>query len=46
MKNKFAQLVCFVNKLDTRYIRFAYFVLALGVGIIMGSPTDGGTDPF
>ena len=46
MKNKFAQLAYFVNRIDPRYIRFVYFVLMLGVGIIMQRPTDGGSDPI
>ena len=46
MKNNFAQLAYFINKIDPRYIRFAYFVLALAVSVIMKRPTDGGTDPI
>jgi hypothetical protein len=46
MKNKLAQIAYIVNKIDPRYIRFAYFVMMLGVGIIMQRPSDGGTDPI
>jgi len=46
MKNKFAQLVYFVNKLDPRYVRFAYFTLMFVVSVIMQRPSDGGTDPI
>ena len=45
MKNQFAQLAYLVNKLDFRYVRLAYFVLALGASIIMKVPVGGGTDP-
>jgi hypothetical protein len=45
MKNKFAQVAYFITKLDPHYVRFAYFVLALGVGVIMKCPVGGGTDP-
>lgn len=46
MKNKVAQLVCFVNQIDRRHIQFAYFLVMLTVSIIMRKPTDGGTDPY
>lgn len=46
MKNKLAQLGYLVNRIDFRYIKFTYFVLALGLSIIMNRPTDGGNDPF
>jgi len=46
MKNKIAQILCYVNTIDIRYVRFAYFVLMLGVSIVMRSPSGGGSDPI
>ena len=46
MKTKLAQLVYIVNKIDRRYLQFAYFVLMLGVSLIMQKPSDGGSDPI
>lgn len=45
MKTKLAQISYFVAKVDPRYFRFAYFVLMLGVAILMRTPAGGGTDP-
>ncbi len=45
MKNKIAQILYYVNTVDVRYIRLAYFVLAFGVSIAMRSPSGGGGDP-
>ena len=46
MKNKFAQLVYFVNKLDRRHIQMAYLVLMLAGFLIAQSPSDGGGGPI
>lgn len=46
MNNKFAQLVSFVNKIDLRYVRLAYFVLMFTIAVIMRKPSDGGTGPI
>jgi len=46
MKNKLAQLVYIVNKIDRRHLQFAYFVLMFAVSIIMRRPSDGGSDPI
>ena len=46
MKTKFAQFVYFINTIDPRQLRFAYFVLMLAVSIVMRKPSDGGSDPY
>ncbi len=46
MKTKLAQLVSFVNKIDSRQIQFAYFILMLAGAIILKAPSDGGTGPY
>lgn len=46
MKNKLTQFLSFVNKVDNRYLQFTYFVLMLAIGIVIQSPSDGGTGPF
>lgn len=46
MKNKVAQLALFVNRIDRRYIQFAYFLVVLAASFIMKGPSDGGTDPY
>jgi hypothetical protein len=40
MKNKLAQLYVFVNKMDQRYVQFAYFAFMLTMYFL--SPSDGG----
>ena len=46
MKSKLAQIVFFINKFDRRQIQVAYFILMLGVSIIMRAPSDGGGGPI
>jgi hypothetical protein len=46
MKNSFAQLVTFVNRIDRRQIQFVYFLVVLAGAIIMRAPSDGGTGPI
>jgi hypothetical protein len=46
MKNKITQILYYVNTVDARYLRLAYFVLAFGVSIVMRSPSGGGSDPI
>ena len=46
MKNKLAQFINFVNKIDRRHVQFASFVLMLAVGFIAQAPSDGGGGPI
>lgn len=45
MNTKLAQLIFVANKIDRRYIQFAYFVLMLVGFLVAQSPSDGGTGP-
>jgi hypothetical protein len=46
MNNKLAQFVSFINNIDLRYVRLAYFVLMFAFAILMKKPSDGGTGPI
>ncbi len=46
MKNKLAQLVYFVNKIDRHHIQFAYFALMIVGFMFLQRPSDGGGGPF
>ncbi|MEW6287630.1 MAG: hypothetical protein AB1509_15520 [Chloroflexota bacterium] len=46
MNNQLAQLVCFVSKIDRRYLQFAHLALALFVAIVVQGPTDGSIGPY
>ncbi len=46
MKNKLAQLVSFVGKIDPRQIQFAYFVVALATIFVIQGPSDGSVGPY
>jgi hypothetical protein len=44
MKNKLVNLYYRINTIDPRYLQAAYFVLVLGVSLLItNSPADGGT---
>jgi hypothetical protein len=45
MKNKFAQMLTLVTKIDRSHIQLAYFVFMMVSFIITQSPSDGGTGP-
>jgi len=45
MKNKFAQLFVFVNRIDRRYIQLGYFAFMLAGFVFTQSPSDGGVGP-
>lgn len=45
MKNKLEQLFTIINKVDSQYIKLAYFALMIGVGVLLRAPYDGGTGP-
>ena len=46
MKNKFSQLVYFVNKIDRRHVQLAYFALMLAGFLFAQAPADGGGGPI
>jgi|GEM_PF-1513646 hypothetical protein len=46
MKNKFAQMLTLVNKIDRNRIQLAWFTFMVLGAIIMRSPSDGGVGPF
>ncbi len=45
MKNKLAQFVTLVARIDHRYIQMAYFAVAVFGLVVLRSPSDGGTGP-
>jgi hypothetical protein len=46
MKNQFAQLVSFVNKIDRRHLQIAYFLVMLAGAVLLKSPSDGSIGPY
>jgi hypothetical protein len=45
MKNKLAQMIMLVNKIDRNHIQLAWFAFMIFGFMIMQSPSDGGVGP-
>ena len=46
MKNRFAQFINLVNKIDRQHIQLAYFALMLASFLVARAPSDGGGGPI
>lgn len=46
MKNQFAQLMSFANKIDRRYLQIAYFIVMIAAAILRKGPSDGSIGPY